>query len=209
MTKKLTALTLSVLLGISVFTGCSSSKTAQKPAEASAPAATEAATPAATEAATPAATEAPKADAVSSASMATDNDSFKKAISKDGNWIVLTDKDLTFTEDLVVDGELTHKGHDGKDATGRSLAFATSKEDHSVDKRFTVTTPNFVINSSNTLLEDGIVKGDVYVQAPGFTTSDAVIEGNLYFATQELKDAFKIDPKTKVSGTTDVKAYAK
>src|SRR5690606_36933364 len=116
----------------------------------------------------PGGTDTENPDAVSSASLATDEASFKEKISAGGNWIVLTDKDLTFEEDLMVEGEFDK----------RALAFAAYLPDNKVD-RFSVTTPSIVINSANTLLEYGIVKGDVYVQAEGFTTKDATIEGNL------------------------------
>lgn len=137
-------------------------------------------------------------DAVSGASMATDEASFIEKIGADGNWIVLTDKDLTFTEDLMVEGDFEK----------RSLAFAAYLPDNKID-RFSVTAPSLVINSPNTLLEYGIMKGDVYVQAEGFTTKDATIEGNLYFATEELKTAFKVDDLTKVTGETSVKEFTK
>lgn len=137
-------------------------------------------------------------DAVSSASLATDEASFKEKISADGNWIILTDKDLSFEEDLMVEGEFEK----------RVLAFADYLPDNKIDK-FSVTTPSLVITSANTLLEYGIVKGDVYVQAEGFTTKDATIEGNLYFATEELKTAFKMDELTKVSGEVGVKDFKK
>lgn len=137
-------------------------------------------------------------DAVSSASLATDEASFKEKISGDGNWIILTDKDLTFEENLMVEGEFDK----------RVLAFAAYLPDNKIDK-FSVTTPSLVINSSNTLLEYGIVKGDVYVQAEGFTTKDATIEGNLYFATEELKTAFEVDELTKISGEVGVKEFIK
>lgn len=137
-------------------------------------------------------------DAVSSASLATDEASFKEKISANGSWIVLTDKDLTFTEDLMVEGEFEK----------RALAFAVYLPDNKIDK-FSVTAPSMVINNPNTLLEYGIIKGDVYVQAEGFTTKDATIEGNLYFATEELKTAFTKDELTKVNGDVTVKEFKK
>ncbi|MFL0245764.1 hypothetical protein [Candidatus Clostridium stratigraminis] len=185
---KIRALVLSLAVVSTVFTGC-----AKQAAPTPAPAAT-----------TPA-----KTDTVTGASMATDEASFEQKIGKDGNYIVLTNKDLTFTKDLTVDGKFTKKDANGNEVVSRSLAFATTGADKKVDKRFTVTVPKLVINSENTLLEDGIVKGDIYVQAKGFKTKDTTINGNLYFATEELKNAFKADSLTKITGKVEVKAYTK
>lgn len=187
MKKKLMLFTLSAVLSVSILAGCSSNATAPK-----------------TTAAAPT-----KADAVASASQAPDEATFEQKISKDGNYIIITNKDLTFTKDLTVDGKFTKKNKDGKEVAARSLAFASETADGKVDKRFTVTVPRIVINSENTLLEMGKIKGDVYVQAPGFKTKDATIEGNLYFATQELMDAFKKDDLTKITGEVDVCQYTK
>lgn len=150
--------------------------------------------------------ESVEADAVSSASLAPDGKTFEEKISKDGNYIIITTKDLTFEKDLTVDGTFTKKDKDGKEVTTRSLAFAAYGEDNTVI-RYTVTVPRIIINSENTLLEYGIIKGDVYVQAPGFKTKDATIDGNLYFATPELKDAFIADDLTKITGKFEVKEY--
>lgn len=188
MKKKVLSFILVLMLGVFVFAGCASDASDQ-------------------DTATPDETETP--DVTAGASMAVDNDSFVKAISAEGSWIVLTEQDLTFVEDLIVEGVYIHTGHDGSNATGRSLAFATANPDYSVDQRFTVTTPNFVINSPETFVEYGIIAGDVYVQAPGFNTYNARIEGNLYFATQALMDAYVQDDLTQISGSIEVKSYTK
>lgn len=191
MKSKLILLSLSMVLAVSLLAGCSS----KAPATNSDAAKT---------------TAVAKTDTVSGASQATDEASFENKISKNGNYIIITSKDLTFTKDLTVDGNFTKKGKDGKDVVARSLAFASKSADgKTVDKRFTVTVPRIVINSENTLLEDGIIKGDVYVQAKGFTTLDATINGNLYFATDDLKNAFCADAKTKITGNVEVKQYTK
>lgn len=188
MKKKLMLLALSTVLSVSILAGCSSNAPAQK---------------------TTATAPTTKTDTVTSASQAPDEATFEKKISKDGNYIIITNKDLTFTKDLTVDGRFTKKDKEGKEVAARSLAFASETADGKVDKRFTVTAPRIVINSENTLLEIGKIKGDLYVQAPGFKTKDATIDGNLYFATQELMDAFKKDDLTKISGSVEVCQYTK
>ncbi|MFL0267057.1 hypothetical protein [Candidatus Clostridium radicumherbarum] len=190
---KIRALVLSLAVVSTVFTGC---------AKQAAP------TPVPTTPA-PAATTPAKTDTVTGASMATDEASFEQKIGKSGVVVVLTNKDLTFTKDITVDGTFTKKDKTGKEVVARSLGLATETADKKVDKRFTVAAPKIVINSENTLLEFGTLKGDVYVQAKGFTTKDATIDGNLYFATEELKNAFKADATTKITGKVEVKAYTK
>lgn len=147
-------------------------------------------------------------DSVSSASLALDEADFEQKISKDGFFIIFTEKDLTFTKDLTVDGRFTTEDKDGNEVVQRSLAFVKVGAEGKME-RFTVTVPRIVINSENTLLEYGIIKGDVYVQAPGFTTKEATIDGNLYFATQELMDAFTADDLTEITGEINVKEYTK
>lgn len=134
----------------------------------------------------------PDTDAVSAASWAIDEASFKQKISADGNWIILSTKDFDFTEDLIVEGAF--------DKRSVALADADMKE-------YTIVVPSLVIKSVDTLLEYGTVKGDVYVEATGFTTKETTIDGNLYFATEELKDAFTPDDLTEITGEIAVKEY--
>ena len=196
MNKRFTLIIISLILIVSLLAGCTT-KTPPVEDDTTTPPVTDTGdtTNPDTE---PGDTDTENPDAVSSASLATDEASFKEKISADGNWIILTDKDLTFEEDLMVEGEFDK----------RSLAFAAYLPDNMID-RFSVTAPSLVINSANTLLEYGITKGDVYVQAEGFTTKDTTIEGNLYFATEELKTAFTMDELSKVSGEVSVKDFEK
>ncbi|MGD9566910.1 MAG: hypothetical protein AB7V48_01095 [Sedimentibacter sp.] len=196
MKKKLILLTALTLVVSAIVIGCSNNEPAQK---------TDSPDSSTVE---PANSEPAEADAVSSASQAPDEKTFEEKISKDGNFIIITSKDLTFEKDLTVDGTFTKKDKDGKEVATRSLALAAYGKDNSVI-RYTVTVPRIIINSENALLEYGIIKGDVYVQAPGFKTKDATIDGNLYFATQELKDAFSADDLTKITGEVEVKEYTK
>ncbi len=174
-------LTLSLAMLTTLMAGCSS-KAPEKVEETT----------------TPPAVETEDTDAVSSASLALDEASFVEKISKDGNWIVLATSDLTFTEDLMVEGEFDK----------RSLALASNNADGKLEE-YLLTVPSLVINSENTLLEYGTVKGDVFVQTEGFTTKETTIEGNLYFANQELMDAFTADELTTVAGSIEVLEYTK
>lgn len=144
-------------------------------------------------------------DAVTSASRASSEAEFIKGVSDEGNYIIITDRDLTFDKDVTVSGRFTREGLSNEGDATRALAFAEQADDGTIAERFTVTVPNLIINSENTLLEYGIVKGNVIVNAPGFKTKEAKIDGNLYFASKELLDAFAKDEETTITGTVEVK----
>lgn len=194
MKKKLILLTISIAMIVSVMAGCTKAPVDK----------VETPTPPVTDTGK----EPENPDAVSSASQAPDEATFIEKISKDGNFIILTSRDLSFTEDLTVEGTFTKPNKEGKEVPTRSLAFAENGADGKIVS-YSVTVPNLLIKSENTLLEYGTVIGNVYIQAEGFKTKEAKIEGNLYFATQELMDAFEKDDATIITGTTEVKEYTK
>ncbi|MCK9444817.1 MAG: hypothetical protein M0Q14_09875 [Tissierellaceae bacterium] len=141
-------------------------------------------------------------DATSSASQAVDEASFKEKISKDGNFIIITSSDLSFSEDLIVEGTFENSGG----SIARSIALAQYDEEGNAIE-FNLTVPNLVIKSENALIEYGTVKGNVYVEAPGFRTKETTIEGNLYFATEELMNEFEADEGTEITQEIAVKEY--
>lgn len=193
MNKRLVLLVSSLVVSAAILSGCAS--------KASQPAATTTTTTTSTAA---------KVDATTGASQTTDEASFEKAISKDNsNYMVITNRNLTFTKDLTVESGIKKGANGAADTVTRSLGLAALGADKKVSTKYTLTVPRLVINGENEKIEYGIVKGDIYVQAKGFTTKAATIDGNLYFATQELKDAFKLDAASKVTGQTAVKAYTK
>lgn len=195
MKKKLIVLALAIVATVSILAGCSGKTAEQNSTTANTTAGSTAATTA-------------KVDTVASASEINDEAAFEKAISKDNtNYMIIVTKDLTFAKDLTVESGVK-KGTDGKDAPNRSIAPATEDANKKITNRYTITVPNLVFSGENEKIEYGIVKGDVYVQAAGFTLKDATINGNLYFATDDLKNAFKQDATTKITGTIAVKAYA-
>lgn len=190
MNKRLMLLISSVVVSVAILSGCSS-----KPAS---------------QVTTTTTTTAAKTDATTGASQTTDEASFEKAISKDNsNYMVIANRNLTFTKDLTVESGIKKGTNGAADTVTRSLGLAALGADKKVSTKYTLTVPRLVINGENGKIEYGIVKGDIYVQAKGFTIKAATIDGNLYFATQELKDAFKIDADSKVTGQIAVKAYTK
>lgn len=138
-------------------------------------------------------------DAVTSASVVDNGEDFKKAISKDGTWIAATLKDLTFTEDLVVDGQFTNK-----DEPARKIALYTQDADHNITNSFTLTAPKITIKSENARIQGGTFVGDVYVQANGFNVVNATIEGNVYFSDEKYQATYSASDQGKVTGVTEV-----
>ena len=144
-----------------------------------------------------------EADVVTTASIVNDADALVKALSADGTWIVATLSDITVDEEIVVDGEFYDKNDKSK-GIYRKLAPYTQDKDHNVLERFTVTVPKMTVKSENFKVQAGTVKGDVYVEANGFTlTEDATIDGNVYFASEDVKSASVIEGK--VTGAQEVK----
>ena len=54
--------------------------------------------------------------------------------------------------------------------------------------------PKITIQSPNTKIAGGTIKGDVYVEAEGFNLSqEAKIEGNIFYASEEVKASAVIE----------------
>ena len=177
---KAVSLLLILVIAVTLLAGCSA-----KPAATTTTAAT---------------TTAASADAVSGASKATDPDSFIKGAGKDGAWIIYTLADMTIDKEIVLEGEFKNK-----DVIARKIALYTQDAERKVTARFTLTAPKLTVKSENARIQGGTFKGDVYVEANGFMVVDAKVEGNVYFASEEIKSTFKLDKGGTVSGVTEVK----
>lgn len=156
--------------------------------------------PAATPTPAPAPSATAAADAVTSASVVDNEAAFKHAIGKDGTWIAATLKDLTFTEDLVVEGKFINK-----DKPARKIALYTQDAEHNITKSFTLTAPKITIKSENARIQGGTFVGDVYVEANGFSVVNATVQGNVYFANDQYQSTFNASDQGKVTGVTEVK----
>jgi len=148
-------------------------------------------------------TQKPETDVVTTASIVNENEAFLNAISKDGTWIIATLNDLSFDKELVIEGEFRNKGDDTKEIY-RKLALYAQDEDHNVTERYTLTAPKLTIKSENTRIQGGTFVGDVYVEANGFTIKDAKVEGNVYFANEDVKSTFTMGEDGSVTGATEV-----
>jgi len=121
------------------------------------------------------------------------------ALGPNGPWIIL------FEEDLEVDDEVTIFGavyeDDGAEAPRRKLALYAQDADRNVTARYTLTVPRLIVHHKNTRVQAGTIAGDVYVEEEGFElTSGGTIDGDLTFASEELRDSATIDDSSTVTG---------
>ena len=146
-------------------------------------------------------------DAVTTASVVDNESAFKNAISNKGTWIIAALKDLTFDDDLVLDGSFTNgkKDDNGNDIVQRKIALYTQDENRNVTNRFTLTAPTFTINSPMASIEHGTFAGDLYVSQDNFKLIDAKVDGNVYFTTDSAKSTFNMDETSSITGEQAVK----
>ncbi len=145
----------------------------------------------------------PAVDVVTTASLVNDIAAFKAGISANGKWIVTTLGDLVSKEELVLTGTFINGKKDkvtGEDIIQRKIGLYTQDADRNVTARFSLTAPKLTIESPNASLSKGTFIGDIHVNAEGFKLVDMVVEGNIYYLTQAVKDTAVIDATSKVSG---------
>ncbi len=146
-------------------------------------------------------------DAIATASVVYDLESFEKAISKHGKWIICLESDITTENEIVLDGTFMNGkiGADGSLTIQRKIALYNYDENRNVGDRFTLTAPKLTIKSPNARLQYGTFVGDLYVEAPNFQLVGTKVEGNIYFASEEIAETFKIDDASEVTGVREVK----
>ena len=143
------------------------------------------------------------ADVVTTASLVNDADAFVNAVSEEGTWIIATLGDVTVDQDVVVAGEFRDKDQADGDIY-RKIGLYAQDEDRNITDVYTLTVPKLTVQSENLKIHGGIVKGNVVVEAKGFILDEtATIEGNLYFANEDVKSASEVNGK--VTGATEVK----
>lgn len=217
--RNLLAVTVLVLT-IALFTGCAKKEEEEEPGagtststQTKAPITAAATTTAGkttadtTAANTSPAAGTPTADAITSASIVNNPEAFEKAISSNGTWIIAITKDLTVKKDISLDGEYKNgkKDKDGKDIIQRKVALYSQDKDRKITARYTLTAPKFTINSPEASIQHGTFKGDLYVNVKNFKLIDAVVDGNIYFMSDDIKKSFNMDDKSKVTGKQEVK----
>lgn len=174
--KKVLALLLLTALAAALFTGCISSDSKE---------------------------QTPDAATTASPKESSDPAALAKGLSTEGTWIFAILSDVTVEETLNVDGEF-HDKDDPAAAVYRKLSLYAQDADHNVIANYTLTVPQIVVTSPNFRIQEGIVKGDIHVNADGFELMRSTIEGNLTFETQAQMDSAKLAEGT-VSGTVSLK----
>ncbi|MFT5874719.1 MAG: peptidoglycan hydrolase-like protein with peptidoglycan-binding domain [Clostridium sp.] len=166
-------------------------------------------------------------DVVTSASLVDNAAGVEEAISKDGTWIIAILNDVTTDKDLVLQGKLTKPDKSVPPvqvATGRKIALYAQDDKHVTTDTFTLTAPKLTIKSTDSTIQKGTFKGDLYVSAQDFNlktativgdvyvsetgfnmTEGSKIEGNVYFTNQQAKDSFVMDDTSSVTGTQTLK----
>ena len=142
-------------------------------------------------------------DTVTTASIVNEKAAFKEAISTDGNWIVAILNDLTFEEEIVVEGTF-HDGGNSENKIYRKIAAYAQDDNYNVTERYTIKAPQMVIKSPNTRFQAGIFEGDIIVEANGFTLYDATVEGNIYYASEEYQKSAEITEDSEVTGEMEI-----
>jgi hypothetical protein len=141
------------------------------------------------------------ADAVSRPTqlLATDADSLEEALGVDGPWIIIFEGDVSVDSDVTIAGAVYEEA--GAEAPRRKLALYAQDSDRNVTARYTLSAPRVIVHHLNTRVQAGTIAGDVYVEEEGFElTSGATIDGDLYFADEELQASASISDDSTVTG---------
>ncbi|MDR1533155.1 MAG: hypothetical protein LBS62_13420 [Clostridiales bacterium] len=136
-------------------------------------------------------------DAVTSASPneSSDPSAMNRLLSEDGFWIVAILSDMYMQNELNVQGTFHNKG-DSAESVYRKLALYAQDANHNVTANYTLITPRVNVSSPNFRIQNGIVKGDIYVNASGFELSGTTLDGDLIFASQAISDSADISTGT-------------
>lgn len=147
------------------------------------------------------------AEAFTGATQGTDSfDTLSKGFAANGAWLNAVTKDVDASDKvLTVEGLFAGDGQ-----VNRELALYKSGADHKPEATFTLTVKKLVVKSPGFAIAQGTVKGDVYVNASGFKfEGTGKIDGNLIFASDDLKTAYKaLDAADKGTVTGEVKVEA-
>lgn len=134
-------------------------------------------------------------DATTSPSITSDKDEFVKSLSADGNWITCITEDITLDDNLSVDGTF-YKKDDEAEGVYRKLALYEQDSDKNVTASYTLTVPEMTISSENFRIQEGVVVGNIIVEANGFELKNSIIDGSITFVNDEFKNSALLDEGT-------------
>lgn len=138
-------------------------------------------------------------DGTSSASVPQNDEQLMEAMSAEGSWIIIFQKDYSTDKELVMEGEHKNRGE-----VDRKLALYASDSDQNVTDTFTLEAPSITVKSPNTRFHGGTFVGDVYVEANNFSLRQGfTVEGNVYFENEEAKSTFTIQEGAEVTGNLE------
>lgn len=204
--KKVFVMFLAGAVSTALLAGCLSSSSSSAPAAASkASSASVAASEVASEASSAsvaASASTSEVDAVATASITSDPQAIIDGLSENGSWIMATLSDVTIDKEVVVAGEFHDKG-DASQKLFRKLALYTQDADRNVTANFTLTVPQITVKSPAFRIQNGIVKGNIVVDADGFELVGTTVEGDVTFTTQAQMDSANLAEGT-VTGTVSV-----
>lgn len=143
-------------------------------------------------------------DAVGTASLPATIAEFEAGIAADGKWIITPVADVTSDKELVVDGEF-YKKDDKASEVYRKIGLYAQDADKKLTAEYTLTAPKITVKSENTNFVNGTIKGDLYIEANGVVLKNTKVEGNVYFASEDVKSTFVLEEEASVSGAQEVK----
>lgn len=88
---------------------------------------------------------------------------------------------------------------------GRKIALYNQDDKRVKTATYTLQAPKMTVKSENTKIQGGTFKGDVYVEAKGFTIVDGKVDGNVYFANDEVKASFVMGKDGSITGIQEIK----
>lgn len=124
------------------------------------------------------------------------NVAFENAISNNGTQLIAIKKNLTINKNLVVNGEF----RTDKAILEREIDLYSADKNKNIISKFTLTVPKLTLNSTQTILEHGTFKGDLYISANNCQLIDTTVQGNVYFTKPEAKSTFKMDATSRITG---------
>lgn len=131
-------------------------------------------------------------DSVTTPSISDSSEEIRASLSTNGNWITCAKSDIILNEETIVEGTF-YKKDDESQGLYRKLALYTQDDEKTVTNTFTLTTPSMTIYSENFLIQEGVVNGDIYINANGFELKNCTIEGDLIFENEGFKNSAKLD----------------